>query len=67
MILRRRPGSAQCTPVGLKAGSSSTMSPVCHNETGILLRIYHMHLEAQPVLLSKHMNINSLQCNQKDS
>jgi hypothetical protein len=24
-------------------------------------------LEAQPVLLSKHMNINSLQCNQKDS
>jgi hypothetical protein len=50
-----------------KAGPSSTMSPVCHNETGILLQIYHMNLEAQPVLLSKHMNINSLQCNQKDS
>ena len=50
-----------------EAGPSSTMSPVCHSETGIVLHIYHMDLEAQPVLLSKHMNINSLQSNQKDS
>jgi hypothetical protein len=50
-----------------KAGYSSTVSHVCHIETGVLLHIYHMNLEAQPVLLSKHMNINSLQCNQKDS
>jgi hypothetical protein len=50
-----------------KAGYSSTVSHVCHIETGVLLHIYHINLEAQPVLLSKHMNINSLQCNQKDS
>jgi hypothetical protein len=54
-------------PRWLKAGSSNTVSPVRHNETGILLHIYHMDFQAQPVLLSKHMNINSLQSNQKDS
>jgi len=53
-------------PVGLR-GVPVVLSPVRHNETGVLLHIYHMHLEAQPVLLSKHMNINSLQSNQKDS
>jgi len=67
MILRRRRGSAQCAPVGSKAGSSSTVSPVCHTETAIVLHIYHMNFQTQPVLLSKHMNINSLQSNQKDS
>jgi hypothetical protein len=43
------------------------LRPVRHNETGVLLYIYHMDFWAQPVLLSKHMNINSLQSNQKDS
>ena len=67
IILRRCRASAQCAASWAKARSNSTVSPVCHNETVVLLHVYHMNFEAQPVLLSKHMNINSLQCNQKDS
>jgi hypothetical protein len=53
-------------PVGLRR-VPVVLRPVRHNETGVLLYIYHMDFWEQPVLLSKHMNINSLQSNQKDS
>jgi hypothetical protein len=43
------------------------MSSVCHTETATLLYIYHANPYNLVVYLSKHMNINSLQSNQKDS
>ena len=38
-----------------------------HSESACLLYFYNMALPAQLMHLSKHMNTNSLQCNQKDS
>jgi hypothetical protein len=66
MILRVASGARNAAPVAIRR-VPVVLSPVRHSEIGIVLHIYHMHLEAQPVLLSKHMNINSLQSNQKDS
>jgi len=66
MILRVASGARNAAPVALTR-VPVVLSPARHSETGIVLHIYHMNLEAQPVLLSKHMNINSLQSNQKDS
>ena len=43
------------------------MSPVCHTEMAPLLYIYHANPLGLVVYLSKHMNINRLQYNQKDS